>query len=472
MTDVDFFGDITALSTRISERNVSAVEVTTELLARIRNLDPLLRSFVTVTENLALAQARSADADIARGHWRGPLHGIPVAVKDLFWTKNIATTAGMPIHADFKPAANATVVDRLEAAGAVLLGKLALTEGAVGDHHPDIIAPLNPWDANAWTGASSSGSGVAVAAGLCFAALGTDTGGSIRFPSAANGLTGLKPTWGRVSRQGLFPLSDIMDCVGPMARTVADAALVFTAIAGADAKDPTASVEPVPDVMALLHEDITGLRVGLDPAVLATIDAPTATAIAAVGDTLAARGARLVRAPLPDLDSAVRAWRILCSAGAARSHRETFARHPEAFGPFLRAVIEYGHALTAADVDQALSYRERLRGEMRGWFKDVDLLLLPVQAKAGPSLVQMRADATLPDWREQLLRYVSPFAMTGQPVLALPCGATASGLPIGVQFVGRPMQEALLLQAGHAFQAMSDWHRRHPAIGLGSTDRR
>lgn len=459
---VDFFSDIATLSRGIRERHLCSVELTTVLLAHIETLGAELRSFVTVTGELALAQARAADAEIARGLWRGPLHGVPIAVKDLLWTKGIATTAGMPIHADFEPTADATVVSRLAAAGAVFLGKLALTEGAVGDHHPDIPAPLNPWDEAAWPGASSSGSGVAVAAGLCFAALGTDTGGSIRFPSAANGVTGLKPTWGRVSRHGLFPLSDMMDCVGPMTRSAADAALMLAAIAGADTDDPTASREPVPDYAALVPMGIAGLRLALDPAVLEAVDRPTAAAINRAQADFAAQGARVVRKPLPSLDEAVRAWRVICSEGAARVHRETYAEHREAFGPSLSAVIEHAHTLTAADIAEALCERERFRGEMLAYFDDVDALLLPVQAMAAPTIAEMRAASTGPDWRERLLRYVAPFALTGQPVLVLPCGATPAGRPIGLQLIGRPMQEVLLLRAGNAYQSATDWHRRRP----------
>jgi amidase len=463
MAQVDFFSDIVTLSRELRERRLSAVEATTASLARIHALQGKLRAFVTVTEEQALTRARAADEDLARGLWRGPLHGIPIALKDLLWMKGIPTTAGMPLHAGARPDANATVVDCLEAAGAVLLGKLALTEGAVGDHHPDIDPPLNPWDDAAWPGASSSGSGVAVAAGLCFAALGTDTGGSIRFPSAANGVTGLRPTWGRVSRHGLFPLSEVMDCVGPMARSAADAALVLAAIAGPDARDPTACREPVPDYAALATTGLESLRLGIDSAVLRRVDESTAAAIADGVSAFAAHGARIAESPLPDFAAAVRAWRILCSAGAARTHRVTFAGHRDAFGPSLRAVIEFGHDLTAVDVDQALADRERFRGKMRAVFAEVDVVLLPVQAMASPTIAEMRAASAAPDWREQLLRYVAPFALTGQPVLTLPCGATAAGRPIGLQLVGRPMQEATLLQAGHAFQRATDWHCRRPA---------
>jgi amidase len=260
----------------------------------------------------------------------------------------------------------------------------------------------------------------------------------------------------------VFPLSDLMDCVGPMARSAADAALMLAAIAGADARDPTASVDPVPDYEAIMATGVAGLRVGVDPAMIEAVDAPTAAAIVGTGQTLAALGARLVHTSLPDLDGAVRAWRIVCSAGAARAHREAFAGQGGAFGPSLRAVIEYGHSLTVMDLDQALSDRECLRGQMRACFDDVDVLLLPIQTMAAPTLAQMRAASAAADWRERLLRYVAPFALIGLPVLAVPCGVTASGLPIGLQLIARPMQEALLLQTGHALQSATDWHRRHP----------
>jgi len=463
MGQVNFFADMATISSDIREMRLSATDLTTTMLERLRAVDGALHSFVTITDELALAQARKADVEIAHGRWRGPLHGIPIAVKDLLWIKGVPTTAGMPIHSRFRPSADATVITRLQAAGAVLLGKLALTEGAVGDNHPDIAPPLNPWDRAAWPGASSSGSGVAVSAGLCFAALGTDTGGSIRFPSAANGVTGLKPTWGRVSRHGLFPLSDLMDCVGPMARSVADVALLLATIAGADSNDPTASPEPVPDYPAIARTDIAGLRFGFDRAVLQTVDAPTAAAIDRAVAVFAAQGGIIVSKPLPNLDDAVRAWRIICSMGAARAHHTTFAEHREAFGPSLRAVIEYAHMLTAMDIDQALADRELFRGEMRAYFDDVDVLVLPVQAMAAPTITEMRAASAAPDWRERLLRYVAPFALTGQPVLVLPCGAIEAGRPIGLQLVGRSMKESLLLQAGHAFQSATDWHRRRPS---------
>ncbi len=258
------FLSLTELAARLRAKELSSVEVTRTILERIRKANPHLHAYLTVTEETAIRSAEQADREIGGGRWRGPLHGVPVAVKDLCWTKGVATTCASRVLRDWRPDANATVVDRLEAAGAVLLGKLNLTEFAVAWYHPDLPTPLNPWGAAIWPGASSSGSGIATAAGLCFASLGTDTGGSIRFPSAACGVVGLKPTWGRVSRYGVFPLGESLDHIGPITRTVADAAAVLAVIAGQDPADETSLTAPVDDYAAALDRGVSGLRVGLD----------------------------------------------------------------------------------------------------------------------------------------------------------------------------------------------------------------
>ncbi len=232
---------------RLKARKLTSVELTGSMLDRIGQIDSRLKSYATVTAERALADAGRLDAETAAGMSRGPLHGVPIAVKDLCNTEGVPTAAGMAIHRANVPSSDATVVARLKAAGAVILGKLQMTEGAYGAHHPTIPAPLNPWNAAYWTGSSSSGSGAATAAGLCFASLGSDTGGSIRFPSTMNGLSGLKPTWGRVSRAGVFPLAESLDHIGPMTRSALDAAIVLGVIAGADSEDPTATSLPVPD---------------------------------------------------------------------------------------------------------------------------------------------------------------------------------------------------------------------------------
>src|ERR1700682_2289333 len=256
--------ELVEIGQRIQKRELSPVEATQAQLDRIARLDGQLKSYAYVMASSALEQAHAAEREIGSGKVRGPLHGVPIAVKDLCWTKDAPTAAGMRIYRDNRPTQDATVVARLKEAGAVILGKLQLTEGAYADHHPDIDPPRNPWDATLWPGASSSGSGVATAAGLCYGSLGSDTGGSIRFPSAANSVTGVKPTWGRVSRHGIFPLAESLDHIGPMARSAADAAAVLGIIAGTDANDPTSLLAPVPDYLAEIGGGLRGVRIGID----------------------------------------------------------------------------------------------------------------------------------------------------------------------------------------------------------------
>lgn len=264
-TGIDLhYMELTELAACIKAREVSPLEVTRAQLDRIASLDSALGSYAFVTAELALAQAEEAETEITAGRYRGPLHGVPIAVKDLCWTKGVPTAAGMAIYKDYCPNEDATVVRRLKDAGAVLLGKLQLTEGAYSDHHASIMPPKNPWNADYWSGMSSSGSGVATAAGLCYGSLGSDTGGSIRFPSAANGVTGLKPSWGRVSRSGVFELAASLDHIGPLTRSAADAGVMLTAIAGSDPNDPTAAHDRVPDYPAMVEQGVRGLRIGVD----------------------------------------------------------------------------------------------------------------------------------------------------------------------------------------------------------------
>ena len=263
MSELHFLS-LTDVACKVRSRAISSVEVTQHMIERIDRLDGELRSYATVIADVALAQAREADAEIADGRGRGPLHGVPIGIKDLCATRDAPTHVGSIALRNWNPGIDATVVARLRTAGAVLLGKLQMTEGAFGDHHPDIAPPVNPWGADYWTGVSSSGSGVATAAGLCFGSLGTDTGGSIRFPSHCGSVTGIKPTWGRVSRAGAFALSDSLDHIGPMTRSAADAAVMLGIIAGRDPKDPTSLAAPVPDYLADLDSGITGLRIAFD----------------------------------------------------------------------------------------------------------------------------------------------------------------------------------------------------------------
>jgi len=457
--------DLVEVARRIKVGALSPVALTQALLDRIAKLDGTLKSYATVTADLALEQARRAESEIARGAYRGPLHGVPIAVKDLCYTKGVPTAAGMAIHAAFKPDHDSTVVERFAAAGAVLLGKLQLTEGAFADHHPKITPPVNPWHKDHWSGASSSGSGVATAAGLCFASLGSDTGGSIRFPSAANGVTGLKPTWGRVSRYGVFALAESLDHIGPMTRSAADAAAVLSVIAGADPNDPTARQEPVPNYLAGLERGIRGVRIGVDRSLNTTgVDKDMVKVVDDAIAVLSTLGAEIREVKFPSPDEVVKVWVPLCAVETAVAHEATFPAQAEHYGPALRGLIEAGRALSGFDLTKIQIVREAFRGRVAALFQDIDLLAIPAQYAASPTTATMATLGQDEGAIEKLLRFTAPFDMTGSPTITLPGGFTAKGLPLAFQLVSRHMEEDLLLRAGHAFQQATDWHRRRPPV--------
>jgi amidase len=459
------FLDLVDVGRRIRLGQLSSVEVTQGVLDRIARLDGRLKSYATLTGDLALLEAKQADIEIARGSIRGPLHGVPIAVKDLCHTKGIATSAGMAIHKHYRPDKDATVVARLRAAGAVLLGKLQLTEGAFGQHHPSIDAPVNPWSVAHWTGVSSSGSGVATAAGLCYGSLGTDTLGSIRFPSTMNGVTGLKPSWGRVSRAGVFALAPSLDHIGPMTRSAADAAAMLGAIAGADPDDPTAAQETVPDYLAALGEGMRGLRIGIDRALIAAgADADMVSATEEASAVLARIGALLRDVTFPSPNAAVRDAVALCGVEAAVAHAATYPLRASEYGAVLTGLLEAGRSLDGFAVSKILLRRKAFRGELNALFRDIDLLIMPAMNVAAPTLADMAPARRTAAATQARLRFTAPFDMSGHPTLTLPGGKTASGLPVGFQIVGRHMQEALVLRAGHAFQQATDWHTRRPPI--------
>ena len=321
------------------------------MLDRVAAVDRTLKSYVTVMPDRALAAARRAEAEIQSGQYRGPLHGIPIGVKDLCYTRGVATASGTKIFSGFVPDFDATVVTRLQDAGAVILGKQTLCEGAFGPYHPELEVPVNPWNSARWSGVSSSGSAVAAAAGLCFGSIGTDTGGSIRYPSAANGCVGLKPTYGRVSRHGVFPLAESMDNVGPMARTVQDAAILFDAIAGPDDNDPTSLNAPVEAMQPQLAQGIRGLRIGFDPRYATeNVEEETALAICEVLDELKKLGAIIVDVTLPDISRVDDAWNDLCLSEAAAAHAKTFPSRAGDYGPGFRICLEKGLRVSGAEI--------------------------------------------------------------------------------------------------------------------------
>ncbi|MGH7856354.1 MAG: amidase, partial [Candidatus Binatia bacterium] len=343
----------------IRDRRLSAVELTRVMLDRIDQLDRELRSYVTVSADLALRQAAAADHELRNGHVRGPLHGVPVALKDLIDTKDVRTTYGSKIFAGSTPTEDAAVTERLSAAGAVLLGKLKTTEFACTGYHPSVAPPLNPWNPGHWPGASSSGSGVATAARLSFGALGTDTGGSVRFPSSACGVVGLKPTAGTVSLRGVFPLAPSLDHVGPFARTVADVAAIFGVIAGFDPRDPRSRRGAVPECSASLDGTARGLRIGIDERLCTSrVEAEVAASVLRAARVLAEMGGELRDVAVPSLEDGVNAWSVIFAAECAATHEETYAKHGEDYGPGIRQFLESG--LQVRGVDYARAWETRL----------------------------------------------------------------------------------------------------------------
>ena len=325
---------ITEVAARIKSREISPVELTESQLNRIAALDGELKSYATVMADQAMAAARTAEQEIVAGHYRGPLHGVPIAVKDLCFTAGVATMGGLLALRDFVPDSDGTVVRRLNDAGTIILGKLNLTEGAMAGYNPAFDIPINPWGADRWAGASSSGSGVATAAGLCYGSLGSDTGGSIRFPAAACGTVGIKPTWGRVSRYGVLALAESLDHVGPMTRSAADAGIMLQALAGHDPNDPTSLRAPVPDMLAGLGQGVEGIRIGVDERYIGDdVDAEVAEATLAGARLLESMGAQLVTVQMPDTLPFSRAWGVLCSAEAAAAHRDTYPSRADEYGP-------------------------------------------------------------------------------------------------------------------------------------------
>lgn len=450
---------------QIQSRERSSVEVTQALLGRIETVDSRLRSYARPMTDQALADARRADEEIAAGRARGPLHGVPLAVKDLLWTAGTPSCHGMTIHKDFRPTEDATVVRRLREAGAVLLGKLQQTEGAFADHHPQIAPPVNPWGEALWPGASSSGSGVATAAGLCFGSLGTDTGGSIRFPSAANGVTGLKPTWGRVSRHGAFELAASLDHIGPMARSAADAGAILSAIAGPDPRDPTAVHLPVPDCLATMTRGVQGLRIGIDHGwAIDRVDAPTQAVLLDALRIVKDLGASVHEIDFPDATQAVLDWVPLCAVETAVAHEATYPARREEYGPGLAGLLDAGRDLSAMDYQKLLLRRADFSGRVRALFQSVDLLLIPATAFAAPTVERMATFGEDAELFAGMLRYTCPFDLTGSPTITLPGGQTPEGAPVAFQFVAPHFAEHLLVQAGWAYQRATRWHQRHPAV--------
>jgi aspartyl-tRNA(Asn)/glutamyl-tRNA(Gln) amidotransferase subunit A len=458
------------LGRMVATKQVSPVEVVRALLDRIAALDPTLRAFITVCADAALESARAAEAELMAGRVAGPLHGVPWAPKDLYSTKGVPTTGGSKILADSIPNDDSTVVARLARAGTILLGKLNMHEFAYGPeginaHYGDT---RNPWSADAHriAGGSSSGSGAAVAAGLVPGSLGSDTGGSIRIPASLCGITGLKPTYGRVSRAGVLPLAWSMDHVGPMTRSARDCALMLSAIAGYDPADPTTSVLPVPDYGAALTGDVKGLRVGLLRAHFTDAAASEVrAAVEAAAKRLEQAGAVLDEVNLRLVTHVATASAAIVASEALAYHAAWLRARPQDYQPDVRERLRLGAFVNGAQYVRAQQIRALVVREVDEALARRDVLLAPATPLAAPVLGER--ETTLGDGRSDvraaLLRCTRPFNFSGHPACAAPCGFTAGGLPIGLQVVGRPFDEATVLRVVDAYQRITDWHTRRPA---------
>jgi aspartyl-tRNA(Asn)/glutamyl-tRNA(Gln) amidotransferase subunit A len=462
---------LSELAAAIRARKVSPLEATREYVSRIERLDGRIRAFITVDAAGAMDRARALEKDAMDGRWHGPLHGVPLAHKDLFRIAPLPTSCGTKTAEYFVAEHDATAVTRLAEAGAVTLGKLNMAELAMGPygdnaHHGDV---QNPWRYGHVSGGSSSGSGAAVAAGLAVGALGTDTGGSIRLPAACCGIAGLKPTYGRVSRAGGMPLSWSMDHIGPMARTVRDVALLLEVMAGADPEDATASARPVDDYVGALEQSIRGLRVGLaDNYYFDGVAPEVAEAVKGMGAMLERLGARVEPLRLPDPQVIHDVAGIVARAESAVVHARILRERPHELQPAVRARLAVGERVSAHDYLQALRLRARIAREfIREVFAEVDLVLAPATPTPAPSLAEATAGdgETIAARMGRFSRLTRPWNGLGLPVLALPCGFSAHGLPIGAQLAGRPFDEATVLRVGHAYEQATDWHRRRPDLG-------
>jgi amidase len=347
-----------------------------------------------------------------------------------------------------------------------MLGKLTLTEGVYADHHPTITPPVNPFGAAYWTGTSSSGSGVAVTAGLCYGSIGSDTGGSIRLPASCCGVVGIKPTWGRVSRHGALALAESLDHIGPMARSAIDAAALLGVIAGPDPADPTAAAIAVPDYLGQIDSGINGRTIGIDWAFLrARANDEVLATINAVAAALVGLGARLVDVTFPQSEPILLGWAVQCAVEAAIAHRATYPSRKSEYGERFAALLDRGHAFSAIELAEALQDRRTFNGQMALMMRDIDMLLVPGLPVAGPSLDYMAGLGPDPAGILAIGPFTAPFDVCGYPTITFPCGVSTNGIPIGCQLVAKPFGESLLCQAAHAYQGVTDWHRRRPTFG-------
>ena len=435
----------------IASGELSSVSVPEHMLERIGRYDSKYHCYQTVLAEDARATALRCDNERQAGQPRGPLHGVPIALKDLFAVAGAPRGAGGRVQKMLgSQVEDAEVVRRLRDAGVVILGTLSMTEGALSSYHPDITPPVNPWQANRWSGVSSSGSGVAVAAGLCFAALGTDTGGSIRFPAAVNGVVGMKPSYGRVPDQGCFPLAPSMDHIGPLTRSVEDAAHLLQILIGDEALVDMEENTPTTET----------LKVGIDRRFICDgCDANIVNPILQQLEVFTAEGAELVEIDMPPWETLEQYWMPMCAAEALEVHRPWFPEQREEYGSEFSEVLDRAATVPAELLSQAKAARAPFRAALERVFQKVDVVVCPSLGIAVPAS-QGKAEDAFPG----MMRFTAPFNASGHPTLSLPCGFSDDGMPLSLQLLGALNQDSVLLWVGQVFQSRSQWHCVHPNL--------
>jgi aspartyl-tRNA(Asn)/glutamyl-tRNA(Gln) amidotransferase subunit A len=458
---------LTSVAQGIAQKRFSSREVTQSCLDRVARWQPRLNAFMAIEAEQALAAADGADAALARGKPGGVLHGVPLAHKDMYYDEGQVVTCGSKIRGEFVATTTATALQRLRDAGSIRLGSLQMAEFAYGPtgHNFHHGAVHNPWNTNHITGGSSSGSGAAVAARLTFAALGSDTGGSIRMPAHFCGVTGLKTTWGRISRAGAMPLSQSLDTVGPLARSAEDCALLLGLMAGADTEDPTAVAGPVPDYSAAAKQSIKGLSIGVPAAFYVDdLDSEVADILEATIAVLKKEGASIVAVELPDQRQLTAACQLVLATEAAAFHKRWLIERPQDYGPQVLMRLQNGLAIPGVSYLEALRWRGPALSAHLAAVAGVDAVITPVAPVAAPTIAESDVGNS-PDAEaviQRLTRFTRPINYLGLPALALPTGFTKSGLPVAMQLIGRSFDEAMLLRIGAAFQRATDFHDRVP----------
>jgi amidase len=466
------FLTLSEVAALIKSRKISSEELTQLMLNRIEAIDGKLNSYITIMGKDALISARMLDKELAEGKYRGPLHGVPLGIKDLLYTTNAPTTASHSFSANFIATFNATVVDKLYDAGAVILGKLNLTEGAMCNYNNLSKIPKNPWGEDLWTGVSSSGSGVAIAAGLCFGSIGSDTGGSIRTPAMANGIVGLKPTYGLVSTYGVFPLSISLDHIGPMTRSTMDAAIMLEAISGYDVNDPNSLHQDKLDLVPSIDKGIKGLRIGIDhDYVNKDVDPKLAASIELATKKMEELGATIVEFKMPtNMQERGDMWWVLASKEAYEANRNTYPSRRKEYSLGFGEFLEFGMNVTDIEYKNAIEFQQNFKTEFRKLLSQVDAFVSPAGGMAkGVTEKMWRAnaaeDVVFKFDNELDLNFGNPANFAGIPALTMPCGKAEGGMPPpGFQLMGAALSEATLCRIGYAYEQATQWHLQHPEI--------